>query len=573
MNLINRSFLKIILLPSALYRKMGVNIPHLRAILTTKLIMDDRRPNSIHQTKKAKNSKPVKSATIGTMFFSALMGCVFLFAFSVGNDYLTKLTIYFALYIFMLMSTLVSDFTSVLIDVRDNLIILPKPVTDKTFVLARLLHILIHVSKLVIPMTIPGMIAIGIIHGVRGLFPFIFLILAATLFTIFLINALYIFILRITTPEKFKNIIGHFQIYFAISIYAAYQLVPRLIDKAVVSGYSITHVKLAWLIPPYWFAAGWQYMRSGPINSPLVIYFLLSILLPVLSVWMVIKYFAPSFNQKLSMIGGSESGAEPVKSKSGHAISTTSAYLLAMSRWLTNKGSERMAFLHAWKITSRSREFKMKVYPTIGYMIVYVIVMFMNSSKISLSDIHDPSSVRSKFFFIGIICFSSYVLMVAIQRIIYTDKYKAAWIYYITPIHSPGFLLSGAFKAILVKFYLPMVACISCIAIALAGPVIIPNLLLGFLNQLLISTLIAYIQIRTLPFSIQEDMKVKGGSFIKGLFSLVLPFLFGFVQYFVYDIFPVIIILAILAAIASWLLLDALKNKSWKKIQVPEYEG
>jgi ABC-2 type transport system permease protein len=571
-NFFNRFFLKLILLPSGLYRKMGVHIPHLKAILVTKLMMDDRRPNSIQQSNRAKKDTPAKFATLGTMFLSALMGCIFLIAFSIGSDYLTKLTVYFAFYIFMLASTLVADFTSVLIDVRDNMIILPKPVNDKTFVLARLLHIIIHVSKLVLPMTMPAMILISIKHGVAGLLPFIFMILAATLFTIFLINALYILILKITTPEKFKRIIGNFQIFFAIFIYAAYQLVPRLIDEVAMSGYSARYAAWVKLFPPYWFAAGWDYIRYGPVNSPMVIYFVLSIILPVLSLWVVIKYFAPSFNRKLSMIGGSDSSSTSPKKNGQPVISTTSGYIRMMSHLLTKKGSERMAFLHAWKITSRSREFKMKVYPSIGYLVVYVFVIFFRNSKTSLADLHDPSG-KGKFFFIGMIYFSSFILMLAIQRIMYTDKYKAAWIYYITPIQTPGYLVSGATKAAILKFYVPIVVVISIVSIMLVGPVMIPNLILGFCNQLLITLLIAYLQVRALPFSIQEDTKIKGGNFLKGLFSLAFPFMFGIIQFLVYNMQPVVIILAVLACIASWLMMDALKNKNWNKLQLKEYEG
>jgi hypothetical protein len=173
--------------------------------------MDDRRPNSIHQTRQKKQVKPISFATLGLMLFSVILGSIFLVSFAVGNDDITKLTIYFSFYIFVLASTLISDFTSVLIDVRDNMIILPKPINDKTFVLARLLHIIIHVSKIVIPMSLPGMILVGVVHGAGGLFPFIFLILSATLFTIFLINAMYILILRVTTPQKFKSIISYFR--------------------------------------------------------------------------------------------------------------------------------------------------------------------------------------------------------------------------------------------------------------------------------------------------------------------------------------------------------------------------
>ncbi|MES2003512.1 MAG: hypothetical protein V4450_03245 [Bacteroidota bacterium] len=573
MNFINRFFLQLLLLPSGIYRKMGVNIPHLKAILTTKLIMDDRRPNSIHQAQKKKQQKPIRFATLGMMLYTALLGCFFLVAFAFGKDALTKFTIYFSFYIFILTSTLISDFTSVLIDVRDNIIILPKPINDKTFVLARLLHIVIHVTKLILPMTLPGLITVGIMYGAGGIFPFLFLLVAASLFTIFLINALYIFILKVTTPEKFKSIISYFQIFFGIFIYASYQIVPRLVDKSALTGYSISSLNWAWLLPPYWFAGSWQYLYAGEFISPLVIYFLVSIALPILSLWLVINYFAPAFNQKLSMISGSEEGAAPVITNGKKISSTTSAYISSIARWITEKGAERMSFLNTWKITGRSREFKMKVYPSIGYMLVYLVLMFMNKKGLSLEQLQNQELPGSKLILISMMYFSSFILMVAIGRLIYSDKYKAAWIYYITPIQLPGKLLAGALKSAIVKFCLPILAITSVAAIGVVGPKIIPNLLLGILNQLFIVTFVAYLSLRVLPFSLQEATSAKGGTFIRGLFSMLLPFTLGILHFFVYRYTVVIIILAILSAIATWLMMDALRNKTWEQLTRREYEG
>ena len=141
-------------------------------------MMDDRRPNTFQQTQQKKKAKQVKSATLGTMVLSALLGGFFLFGFFVGKDYVTHLTIYFTLYIFMLASTLITDFTSVLIDVRDNYIILPKPVSDRTVVVARLLHISIHISKLVLPMALPGIIFVWIKYNAWGALVLLLMIIA-----------------------------------------------------------------------------------------------------------------------------------------------------------------------------------------------------------------------------------------------------------------------------------------------------------------------------------------------------------------------------------------------------------
>src|SRR5215208_2018260 len=176
MNIINKAFLKLALLPSGIYRKMGVSIPQLKSILNTKLTMDDRRPNTLRQTTRRKKDKPVSLATLGTMFLSALLGLVYLFAFSIGHDMITELTFYFSMFFFMLSATLISDFTSVLIDIRDNYIILPKPVSDRTFVVARLLHIFIHICKIVLPMSIPGIIYMVYNAGWTGAFIFLLLV-------------------------------------------------------------------------------------------------------------------------------------------------------------------------------------------------------------------------------------------------------------------------------------------------------------------------------------------------------------------------------------------------------------
>src|SRR5687768_13226891 len=124
MNLLNKILLYLALLPEGLYRKMGVNTAHLRAILQTKLTLDDRRPNTLHQTSNRKKDKPVNAATVGTFFMSAVIGIVYLVAFEIGKDVVLQFTIYYSFFIFMLAATLISDFTSVLIDVRDTFIIL-----------------------------------------------------------------------------------------------------------------------------------------------------------------------------------------------------------------------------------------------------------------------------------------------------------------------------------------------------------------------------------------------------------------------------------------------------------------
>jgi hypothetical protein len=232
-----------------------------------------------------------------------------------------------------------------------------------------------------------------------------------------------------------------------------------------------------------------------------------------------------------------------------------------------------MSFLFTWKISGRSRDFKLKTYPSIGYMLVYFVIIFMpGKSGLHLQNITNYQSGVSKILFVSLIYFSSFTLRVAIMNIPYSDRYKASWVYYIIPLPVPGRTLSGAVKALMIKFCAPILLLIACIAVPLWGVRMIPNLVLGISNQLLIVAVIAYINLNRLPFSQQLVTTVKGSSFIRGLMSLLLPALVGVLHYLVFNMMPVISILAVISLVALWLVLSGIKDKSWAAIKNAEWQ-
>ena len=150
MNKLTAFFFWLAMLPSGLFQRFGVNRSQLAVILRYKLIMDDRRPNTFQQTQVNRKKEGISRATYGSMLIALLMGALNLIALEMGADELTCFTIYFSIFLCLLSASLISDFTSVLIDVRDNYILLPKPISDRTIVTARILHIFIHICKLVV---------------------------------------------------------------------------------------------------------------------------------------------------------------------------------------------------------------------------------------------------------------------------------------------------------------------------------------------------------------------------------------------------------------------------------------
>jgi hypothetical protein len=563
-NPVNKIFLKLVLLPSAIYKSLGVNLEQLNSILITKLIMDDRRPNTIQQTSNRNKGKQVSLATLGTMLISGLIGLVYLFAFSIGSNMVTSLTIYFSMFFFMLSATLISDFTSVLIDVRDTFIILPKPVNDRTLLISRLLHILIHVSKIVLPMSLAGIVYLVMNVNIAAALSFILMVLFTTIFAILFINAVYIGILKVTTPQKFQSVISYIQIVFAIVIYASYQVFPRMINRFGLGSLDLSLQKGILFYPLYWIACTWKFLYSFHVSSRETIGTALGLCLPFISIYLVVKYLAPFFNNKLALLSSgsaTSTTARPVNS-SKHRFD----YPLLLSKLFTNSPSEKMGFLFSWKMTSRSRDFKLKVYPSIGYLAVYVVIMFMNTKSMDLQELREET-IKSRILVISALYFTSFILTMAISQIVYSEKYKASWMYYIPPVDKPGAIILGGAKAAILKFYIPIVFFITVAGLVLIGPGVLPNILLGLFNELLIATLLVYVGNKLFPFSMHQNTNIKSGSLLRNLFVLAVSGVIALFHFFIYTIMPVVIIGAVLSIIATWLIMQSIRNIQWKAVK------
>lgn len=578
MNVISQFLYWLLLLPSPLYRRWGIHLPQLALILRYKLVMDDRRPNTFQQTRSGRKKEAISNATLGTMFMAFLLGFLYLVFFQAGADSTTHLFFFFAAFLFMLASMLITDFTSVLIDVRDNIIILPKPVNDSTVLMAKILHILVHLSRLVIPMSLPSMVYVFIQHGWLASIALLLMIAIACGFTIFLINAIYLLVLRITTAEKFKSFIAWFQIGFAILLYGGYQLIPRIADMEMVRQFRIDTISYAPFLPPYWFARGWAFCSGMNISSNWP-WFLLSLLASGGSIWLVVRFFAPAFTRKLAGLSGGtatqsgktaqRSGA-PTTAKSGEPVLSARERMIAdrpkhrLSRGLADalcKGSvEKAAFLFGWKWTARNREFKMKVYPSFGYVLVwFLLTFFRNGNSAQFQENALP-------IFLGLIYFSSFILINALQQINHTDQYKASWIFLAAPLVVPGPIVLGNYKSILAKFYLPIALLLSVVGIVWIGPKIVPNLILAFCNQLVICSLVLFVQHRKLPASLPPITQSKGSGFLQAILILLISGLVAGGHFLLFRFLPVVSILAVLSAIASWMLLDKIRRFTWNQL-------
>jgi hypothetical protein len=570
LNIINRALLQAVLWPAALYKRAGADTGLLRTILEYKLMMDDRRPNTFHRTRQHQQEKPVNTATIGTILLAAFMGLLFIVSFFVTADALTAGVLYFSMLIVMLALTLITDFTNVLIDIRDNFIILPKPVNDATFIISRILHITIHVCKIILPMSLPGIITVIFRYHPGAAIALFAGVLLATVFTIFLINVLYLLVLRFSSPERFKNIIAGIQIAFAVIIYASYQLVPRLFSDSIINNVEVGYHPLWLLAPPYWFAAIFK-LAAQPLLQPIMLAAIgLAIIMPVLGIWLVARYFAPTFNRKLGQISGSSSEGRPA-SKTANA--TRYGYSQLLSRLLTSPGLEQQSFLFSWKMMLRSRDFKLRVYPGIGYFLVLAILPFIRSNKgiDGLLESLQLTDSGSRFSIIVMLYISGLVVITSLQQMTFSDFFKASWIFRSTPVAVPGPIQSGAAKAAIAQFLLPAFALVSLPLLIINGLPMLIHLLTAFGNLCLLSATVCIAGEQYLPWSAPAKKQNQGGSVLITFMLMLGLAILGFLHGLLLN-YPLILAgIGIASFAGTWLIFRALKQYGWQRIGTYRY--
>ena len=560
----DKIYLRFVRLLNPVLSKAGVDTDQLYEILRIKLMIDQRRPRTMF-AQRQNNKKKVRSPWL-VSFFTVLMGVFFgLTLFLNAMPYVAQ-TIYFSVFMVLMSLTLISDFTTVLIDTRDQFIILPRPVNDRTIAVSRILHISIYVLRLALLQGLPGLVMIGFIDGIAAVPIFFIQILEVTFMSIFLVNIVYLVLMKFVSPQKFKDIINYIQIAFSILIFGSYYLLPRLINVTLLEHISILSHWYSYILPPVWIAAFnellFHHERANMITSLLAI---TGLVVPLIGLWLVAKVLAPGFNRRLSIIATSDGSAGTpaiVKTERKSGLMDKVADLVAPDP------VENAGFRITWKLATRSREFKMKVYPAFGYIPIYFLYFTLNGKGQSLAERWENLKAGHNYIVLAYLC--TFLLMAALSNVAMSDKYKSAWVYYTTPIGEPGKILSGMYKAILVIFYIPYCLFWGAIIVGIWGPAAINDVLLAMLIGIIYGILMALFMIKGLPFSKPVLIKQSGGRVFTTLMTMIFLVGIGVGHYFLMRWETVIWIAIIPIFFIVWIMLYYYKKTTWEGLEMAD---
>ncbi len=534
-----------------LFEKSGINYEVMRKILQMKLIMDGRRTLTIMNNSNKKQDDD--NGFFKSLWVYTLLGLIVMILVIPDKSFMFQMSFAFGIMMFMIMTSLISDFSSILIDVQDKNILFSKPVDSKTINAAKFLHIFIYMFYITMAMMAPSLIASLIRHGIGFFMLFLFEIILMDLFIIVLTALLYFLILRFFDGEKLKDIINYVQIILSIAITVGYQLIGRLFN---VMDINMTFIPKWWqyFIVPIWFAAPFEMIFKGSSNNYLIIFSILAIVVPIISIFVYSKSMS-AFEKNLQKLNNN--GTRNNKNK----ITLNQK----LSKMICPDKEERAFFNFSCNMLKNEREFKLKVYPSLGFAIIFPFIFMFNEMR----DMHSFSQwitdMRSTKYYLNIY-FCALFLPMVVMMIKYSGKYKGAWIYKTMPINRLSSVFKGAFKAFIVRLILPIYIFECIIFMLIFGLSIFPHLIVVFLNMILFSIISFKITKKGLPFSISFQVTQQS----EGLMMIPLMILLGIIagiHYVLTKVSYAVYIYMIIMLLLDILLWKKAFNIKWESLQ------
>ncbi len=472
------------------FEKLHIDYDVMRKILQMKFTMDGRRiPTIFNQSKESKGNQFLKSLGLYMLFSLILIPFVF------GNEIMFQMSIIYGMTMFFLMTSMIADFSVVLLDLRDTTILYTKPIHSKTINAAKFIHVFIYMVLLTGAFTLIPAIVMLFVHGIAFFILFVVSICFILLFVIALTSLVYIFVLRFFSGEQLKDLINYIQIALSIGIFVGYQIVLRAFDYTYlfkVYDFSWWHV----FIPPMWFAAPYELFLFGNTARPLIILTILAIVVPIIAIYSYYRLM-PSFERNLQKL--MENAGKP---KSGKGKIS-----LILERIVCFKKEERMFFRFAIKMMGEEREFKLKVYPSLGMALVFPFIFIYNELSYRTMEEISMGNMYLWIYFVNL------VVGTIVYMLQFSGNYKGAWIFPVAGFRHPGLMYRATLKAFLVKFYLPIFLFVSIIYTYIFTSKIILDLIIVFFAAILQSLFIIHITYKgSLPFSKPFESLKQGSS-------------------------------------------------------------
>jgi ABC-2 type transport system permease protein len=494
--------------------KLGADYNQFIVILKLKLTIDDRASKRIYNKEETIQGNSLMRQSITQIFIGGLFALFM-------NIIISPFTFYYIAHTWimvMMAMMIISEFTTILFDTSENIIIQPLPVKGNTVSLARNAHVFCYLTIMAFNISLLTLILAIFKFGILAGLIFIFTIFLNVLFTLFLANILYLGIMRLATGEQLKNLLMYFQITIAILFMAGYQFGMKIIDTSVIRDLTVTIHWYTFLFPAAFFAGLIEAITSLNFDQQHLIFILESLAIPIAAIYFTGNFLTPLFNRKLMEL---EQGDRDTKVKS--EVNRTRFWFRLMNIIFVTSNVEGAAFKLLWKMTGRERLFKQMLLPSFGYIIIMIVVPFF-SRPVSFDTL-----ISSDKYLLLLYAFL-FVAATLPAALLNGNNKNAGWIFKTSPLNSPSELFKGYIKAAFARFFVPFYILVGIAVCSIWGIKVLPDVVIALLAIYLFTLIYYYSQYPAFPFTMEKIASNSGERMIKVFGIIVMAVVLGFLH-------------------------------------------
>lgn len=474
-------FLKILDRLEKLFGKFGVDYFAMRKILQVKLTLDSRRTSTISENSQTKNEQKDKNLFLSSLLVYVFMGLFLIPLMFLSSNYLISMGFIFGMFMFLMMTSLIADFSNVLLDVRDKSIILARPVNSRTLNIAKILHIFNYVFIMTMAIIAPSLIVSLFKMGLGFFLLYLGMAVFIDLFVIMLTALIYLGILRFFSGEKLRDIINYIQIGIIIFITLGFQILVRVFDISELLILEINPTWWSYILPPLWFSAPFELLINGSRDMHIIIYSILALLIPIFAIILYVKLI-PAFETNLQKLSQADN-----KNKDKNKIRNAIAALV------TGNNEERAFYKFATSMLKNERTLKLKIYPNLGFSLLFPFLMMISGGVEGLAALEDSKSYFT-IYFIGL------SMPTTLQLLGYSESYKASFLYKQFSINLES-VYRGTLKAMFINLITPVFIVVSIGFLFIFKQKVMIHLIIAYLGIFLSVYLIFKSTDKVLPFS------------------------------------------------------------------------
>lgn len=490
---------QILQLLRGIFIRAGVDFERMLAIVTVKLTVDNRVDRS-GRNKKTSNALWRQGVLLG------ISGAVFFVFGMVDSSFEIPLLLFHSYLLLMLMMSFMMEYSRLLFNRNDNHILQHLPVTSKTILVARLVTMLSYMFFLSGCMSVIPAIVIVFWQGLMSAGLFIISVFLNTLFTLLLANVIYLGVMRFISVEKFVRVMSYVQVILVAGVAMSYQLVGMVVRNFQVD---MLHPETwVYFTPPFYFVALTTIVKQSSI--PALILALSGIAGVVLLGFITVVYLAPYFSVKIGKID--EHALESKARKMGKE-----RWLHGLARVFARGSLQASGFVLGWRLTRDNLRFRQGILPMIIYTIFLAFFFIYQGSR---------DGIGGAGYYMPLYMASMVAIGVQMHMST-TEKEDLLWVYRSKPLARPGALILGSYKALYVKYYLPVYVLLSVVFIVRSDWIILPDLLF----ILAMSTFVSYVYLwfsgMLFPFSKERGTMNSGRNILRIVILMFMLFVIG----------------------------------------------